>query len=74
MGLFFLVQQKSKSLNGGFRVLTFQADVKAIAMGAYDLVLGMDWFDRPMTCDWLEKWIEFEHQGKWVRLQGIVHN
>jgi hypothetical protein len=32
-----------------------------IDMGAYDLVLGMDWLElyRPMVCDWLEKWIEF---------------
>jgi hypothetical protein len=45
-------------------------------MGAYDLVLGMDWLEhyRPMTCDWLEKWIEFQHQGKWIRLQGMTSN
>jgi hypothetical protein len=55
---------------------TFQANAKVIDMGAYDLVLGMDWLERfrPMTCDWLEKWIEFQHQGKWIMLQGIVSN
>jgi hypothetical protein len=42
-------------------------------MGAYDLVLGMDWLKqfRPMVCDWLEKWIEFKHHGMMVRLQGM---
>jgi hypothetical protein len=45
-----------------------------IDMGAYDLVLGMDWLElyRPMVCDWLEKWIEFQMNSKTVRLQGIV--
>jgi hypothetical protein len=40
-------------------------DAKIIEMGAYDLVLGMDWLElyRPMMCDWLEKWIEFPYQG-----------
>jgi hypothetical protein len=43
-------------------------------MGAYDLVLGMDWLEkfRPMTCDWLERWIEFEYTNTKVRLQGIL--
>jgi hypothetical protein len=49
-------------------------DVMVIDMGAYDLVLGMDWLElyRPMVCDWLEKWIEFQMNSKTVRLQGIV--
>jgi hypothetical protein len=52
---------------------TFQVDAKIIDVGAYDLVLGMDWLERfrPMLCDWLEKWIEFKHQGKVIQLQGI---
>jgi hypothetical protein len=35
---------------------TFQVDAKIINIGAYDLVLGMDWLEkfRPMICDWLE--------------------
>jgi predicted aspartyl protease len=42
---------------------TFQVDAKLIDIGAYDLVLGMDWMERfsPMTCDWLAKWIEFSY-------------
>jgi hypothetical protein len=47
-------------------------------MGAYDLVLSMDWLERfrPMTCDLLQKWIEFEYKNKMIRLQGMVtaHN
>jgi hypothetical protein len=54
--------------------LTFQVDAKIIDMGAYDLVLGMDWLERSrhMICDWLERWVQFEYQGKMVKLQGIV--
>jgi hypothetical protein len=49
---------------------TFQVNAKIIDMGAYDLVLGMDWLERfrPMTCDWLQKWIEFEYKNKMIRL------
>jgi hypothetical protein len=55
---------------------TFQVNAKIIDMGAYDLVLGMDWLAtfRPMMCDWLEKWIEFQHQGKVIQLQGIQYS
>jgi hypothetical protein len=53
---------------------TFQIDAKIIDIGAYDLVLGMDWLElhKPMTCDWLKKWIEFPYKNSVVRLQGIV--
>jgi hypothetical protein len=53
---------------------TFQVDAKIIDIGAYDLVLGIDWLEqfRPMMCDWLEKWIQFQYKGSIVRLQGIV--
>jgi predicted aspartyl protease len=52
---------------------TFQLDAKLLEIGAYDLVLGMDWLERfrPMMCDWLEKWIEFQYNVKLIRLQGI---
>jgi hypothetical protein len=35
---------------------TFQVAAKILDMGAYDLVLGIDWLEKfsPMTCDWLE--------------------
>jgi hypothetical protein len=55
---------------------TFHMDAKLLEIGAYDLVLGMDWLERfrPMTCDWLEKWIEFQYNDKLIRLQGIRHS
>jgi glutamyl/glutaminyl-tRNA synthetase len=45
-------------------------------MGAYDLVLGMDWLEtfRSMTCDCLQKWIEFEYKNKMIRLLGMLPN
>jgi hypothetical protein len=45
-------------------------DAKVLDMGAYDLVLGMDWLEqfRPMVCDWLHKWIEFTYNDATVRL------
>jgi ribosomal protein L32 len=53
---------------------TFQVDAKVVNIGAYDLVLGMDWLEQfsPMACDWLAKWLEFTHKGKLIRLQGIL--
>jgi predicted aspartyl protease len=32
---------------------TFRVDAKVIEMGAYDLILGMDWLEmyKPMVCD-----------------------
>jgi hypothetical protein len=49
-------------------------DANVLDMGAYDLVLGMDWLEqvRPMVCDWLHKWIEFTYNDATVRLQGIL--
>jgi hypothetical protein len=49
-------------------------NAKVVNIGAYDLVLGMDWPEQfqPMTCDWLEKWLEFRNRGKLIRLQGIL--
>jgi hypothetical protein len=49
-------------------------DAKVLDMGAYDLVLGMNWLKqfRPMVCDWLDKWIKFQYQDTIVRLQGIL--
>jgi hypothetical protein len=39
-------------------------------MGAYDLVLCMDWFKRfsPITYAWLDQWIEFKYKNQLVRL------
>jgi hypothetical protein len=56
--------------------LTFAVDAKIMDMGAYDLVLGMDWLEQftPMTYDWLHKWIEFQYHNTTVRLQGIKYD
>jgi hypothetical protein len=45
---------------------TFHMDAKVLDMGAYDLVLGMDWLEQfsPMNCAWLEKWIEFNYNNQ----------
>lgn len=52
---------------------TFKSDAKVLQMGAYDLVLGMDWLKRfsPMTCDWQHKWLEFKYNAVIIRLQGV---
>lgn len=52
---------------------TFTTDMRQLALGAYDGVLGMDWLEQnsPMNCHWLEKTISFEHQGTPVTLQGV---
>lgn len=52
---------------------TFQFPVKVLALGGYDMVLGMDWLEQhsPIQCDWNLKTISFNHQGSWVTLQGI---
>jgi hypothetical protein len=49
-------------LNGG---LALSIGAKLLEIGAYDLILGMDWLERfrPMMCDWLEEWIEFQYNG-----------
>ena len=52
---------------------TFKTDARIIDLAAYDLILGMNWFEKfsPMTCDWSAKWLQFQHKGKQVKLQGF---
>uniref|UniRef100_A0A0A9GGD1 Uncharacterized protein n=1 Tax=Arundo donax TaxID=35708 RepID=A0A0A9GGD1_ARUDO len=65
-----------KNLEWWMQAHTFQVDTKILNIGAYDLILVMDWLEknRPMNCDWLLKWVEFEHKGALIRLQGVVPN
>jgi hypothetical protein len=44
---------KARDLSWWIQGHTSQVDAKIIDMGAYDLVLGIDWLEqfRPMTCD-----------------------
>ena len=53
---------------------TFTVDALVLPLGAYDMVLGMNWLEqfRPMTCDWQDKWVEFHYQDKLVKLQGVL--
>jgi len=53
---------------------TFTVDALVLPLGAYDMVLGMNWLEqfRPMTCDWQDKWVEFHYQDKFVMLQGVL--
>lgn len=49
----------------------FSTDLKVLALGTYDAILGMDWLEAhsPMTFDWRAKSLEFQSpQGK-VSLQ-----
>jgi hypothetical protein len=50
---------------------TFCTDARVLGLGAYDLILGMDWLERhiPMQCDWLNKRINFVHDDK---MQGVL--
>jgi hypothetical protein len=51
---------------------TFYTDMRVLAVGAYDAVLGMDWLEshNPMTVDWVLKFMEVPSNGQMVRLQG----
>uniref|UniRef100_A0A453IXZ7 Reverse transcriptase domain-containing protein n=1 Tax=Aegilops tauschii subsp. strangulata TaxID=200361 RepID=A0A453IXZ7_AEGTS len=52
---------------------TFTTDMRQLALGACDGVLGMDCLEQnsPMNCHWLEKTISFAHQGETVTLHGV---
>uniref|UniRef100_A0A0A8YL06 Uncharacterized protein n=1 Tax=Arundo donax TaxID=35708 RepID=A0A0A8YL06_ARUDO len=66
--------QVVKNLSWWIQENTFTVDSLVLPLGAYDMVLGMDWLQqfRTMNCDWLEKWVEFQYQGDLIRLQGVV--
>jgi hypothetical protein len=55
---------------------TFYTDMRVLALGAYDAVLGMDWLKShsPMTVDCERKYMDVPCQGKMVRLQGMIHS
>jgi hypothetical protein len=74
-GVVLSCQTEVKDLECWIQGHTFELQTKIIDMGAYDIVLGMDWLEnfRPMVCDWLEKWMEFQYKGVVIRLQGIQY-
>jgi hypothetical protein len=49
---------------------TFITDFKFIALGGYDMILGMDWIERhcPMSVHWATKRMEFDYDKKRVHL------
>ena len=53
---------------------TFKYDFKALALGGYDLILGMDWLEQwgEMVCQWKEKWVQFQLDGHVIKLQGLT--
>jgi hypothetical protein len=53
--------------------VTFSTDARVLELGAYDMILGMDWLERhnPMNCDWVHKTLGFRHNGKYITLQGV---
>uniref|UniRef100_A0A0A8XTC1 Uncharacterized protein n=1 Tax=Arundo donax TaxID=35708 RepID=A0A0A8XTC1_ARUDO len=66
--------QEVKNFEWWIQGHTFKTDAKLMHIGAYDLILGMDWLEqfRPMNCDWLFKWMEFHYKGQLIRLQGVL--
>lgn len=45
--------QEVKGLEWWLQGYTFNVDAKVISLGAYDIILSMDWLEQhnPMTCD-----------------------
>lgn len=66
--------QAVKSFSWWIQGHTFQNDALVLPLGAYDMILGMDWLEQfcPMNCDWMAKWVEFSYNGSTVKLRGIV--
>jgi hypothetical protein len=52
---------------------SFSTDLRILALGCYDMVLGMDWLESigEMNIDWVQKSLHFQHQGEPVSLQGV---
>jgi hypothetical protein len=52
---------------------TFITDVRVLPLGAYDMVLGMDWLEihSPMWVHWQRKPMKFSHHGKRITLKGV---
>lgn len=66
-------QHKVQSVQWWTQGYSFDTSMLVLQLGAYDVVLGMDWLKchSPMTFDWNEKTIQFLHKDQPVTLQGI---
>lgn len=47
----------------------FKIDLKVLALGTYDAILGMDWLEanNPMTVDWKAKLIQIPTPSETIR-------
>jgi hypothetical protein len=72
-GQVIISDQEVKGLEWWIQGVIIYADARVLDIGAYDMILGMDWLEShsPMQCDWLHKKISFSHMGKQISLQGI---
>lgn len=52
----------------------FKSNFRLLPLGAYNVILEMDWLERfsPMRVDWVHKWLEFQLNDSMVRLQGTL--
>jgi len=51
----------------------FQSDFRALPLGSFDVVVGMDWLSSysPMQIHWQAKWMPIPYKGQWTVLQGL---
>lgn len=52
----------------------FKSNFRLLALGGYDIILGMDWLQQhsPMKIDWNQKWLEFNYNQQLIRLMGVA--
>jgi hypothetical protein len=52
---------------------SFNTDLRVLALGCYDMVLGMDWLEEmgDMKVSWKRKTMQFQYKGQSVFLRGI---
>jgi hypothetical protein len=55
---------------------TFTRDVKVLALGCYDMILGEDWLDdhSPMWLHCKRKVMRFSHMNRRITLHGVTDN
>ena len=55
---------------------TFSTEARVLALGCYDIILGIDWLEQhsPMWVHWKRKRMRFSHHGKRITLSGVKDN
>jgi hypothetical protein len=58
--------QEVKDISWWTQGHTFCINAKVLTLGAYDMVLGMDWLEQhsPIQCDWINKSLSFLYKGQ----------